>query len=232
MKKERIWELDALRGLCILGMIAVHFLYDLVTFTDATPLLPSWFSVVQEYGHLLFVLISGLCATLGTRSVKRGAVVLGAGLLVSYVTLFGEAVVGVAGLRIWFGILHLLGVCMLLYPLFRRLPWPILAALGVGFVALGLWMQTVTVSVTWLFPLGLRAANFYCGSDFFPLFPGLGWFLLGAVIGKTLYRDKRTRLPAVRADRAPLRFLRFCGRHSLAIYLLHQPVLVVLALLL
>ena len=28
--KKRIWELDAFRGLCVIGMIAVHFVYDLV----------------------------------------------------------------------------------------------------------------------------------------------------------------------------------------------------------
>lgn len=232
MKKERIWELDALRGLCILGMVAVHLVYDLVTFSGIRLDVPVWFSYVQQYGHLFFLLISGICATLGSHAVKRGAVVLGAGLLVSYVTLFGEYVIGVSGLRIWFGILHLLGICMLLYPLFRQLPAWLLALLGVGFVVLGLWMQTFTVSLNWLFPLGLRAANFYCGSDYFPLFPGLGWFLIGITLGKTLYRRKLTLLPRVHADVAPLRFLRFCGRHSLEIYLLHQPILMLIVLLL
>lgn len=231
MSKDRIWELDALRGLCILGMIAVHLVFDFVFFTDAEPNLPTWFSYIQQYGGLLFILISGICATLGTRTLRRGVIVFGAGLAVSYVTLFADFVVGVGGIRIWFGILHLLGLCMVLYPLFRRLPWWALAVLGAAFVALGIWMETVRVSVNFLFPLGLCGERFFTGSDFFPVFPGLGCFLLGAALGKTLYRSGKTRLPKVPSDYAPLRFLRFCGRNSLWFYLLHQPVLLGLTLL-
>ena len=87
------------------------------------------------------------------------------------------------------------------------------------------WMETVTVSVDWLFPIGLRSASFFAGSDYFPIFPGFGWFLIGAALGKTVYRKKESLLPSVNADFFLLRGLRFVGRHSLWFYLLHQPVL-------
>ena len=89
-KKERIWELDALRGLCLLGMIAVHLCFDLQVFGGLYFPIPAWFRLMQEYGHILFILISGICATLATRTVRRGLIVFGAGLLVSYVTLMLE----------------------------------------------------------------------------------------------------------------------------------------------
>lgn len=232
MKHDRIWELDALRGLCILGMIAVHLVFDLTFFVGISLTLPTWFYCLQQYGGLLFILISGICATLGTRSFRRGGIVFGAGLLVSYVTLFADFVVGAVGVRIWFGILHLLGLCMLLYPLFRRLPWWALALSGAAFVALGVWMATVRVSADYLFPLGLCSEKIYTGSDYFPVFPGLGWFLLGAALGKTVYRSRRSLLPNAPSECAVLRFLRLCGRHSLEIYLLHQPILLGLTLLL
>ncbi len=231
MKKDRIWELDALRGVCILGMIAVHFIFDLVFFDGFALTVPGWFFYVQQYGGLLFVLLSGLCATLGTKTFRRGAIVFAAGLAVSYVTLFADAVIGVTGVRIWFGVLHLLGLCMLLYPLFRRLPWWALALLGAAAVALGLWMNGVRVSVDYLFPLGLRSGKIFTGSDYFPIFPGLGWFLLGAALGKTVYRKQRTLWPNAPAEHVIFRFFRFCGRHSLEIYLLHQPILLGFALL-
>ncbi len=231
-QKHRIWELDALRGLCILCMIVIHLIFDLVAFGGMQIQTPAWFNFTQRYGHLFFVLISGICATLASRSFKRGVVVFGAGLLVSYTTLFMDYVLGFSGLRIWFGILHMLGVCMMLYPLCKRFPAWLLFLLGALLAAIGFWLEGCTVNVHYLFPLGLTSADFYCGSDFFPILPGFGWFLIGAGLGKTLYRKKQSLLPRVPASIPPLRFLRFCGRHSLEIYLLHQPVVAGLVFLL
>ena len=89
--KQRIWELDALRGLCILGMVVVHLFYDLITFGGMELDIPQWAYFVQEYGHVLFVVISGICVTLGRKTFQRGIYVLGAALLISYVTFFAES---------------------------------------------------------------------------------------------------------------------------------------------
>lgn len=227
-QKQRIWELDALRGICILGMIVVHFFFDLSYFGGISMTLPSWFLFVRQYGHVLFVLISGVCVTLASRSFQRGVVVFGAGLLITYVTMFMDQILGFADMRIWFGILHMLGVCMMLYPLFKRLPAWALALSGAAFIALGFWFEAVTVSVDFLFPLGLRSGRVFTGSDYFPIFPGFGWFLVGAFLGKTVYRRKQTLFPRVNAENGALRFFRFCGKHSLVIYLAHQPILTIL----
>ncbi len=224
MSKTRIWELDAFRGLCILGVIAVHTVFDLRYFARLSFSLHPLFQAVMDYGGVLFVLLSGVCVTLGSHSVRRGLAVLACGLLITAVT-EGMIALGLAGaeMHIYFGILHLLGVCMLLYPLYRRLPTWALAFLGAGIVVLGYWFRTITVSPRWLFPLGLCAPGFTAG-DYFPLAPHLGWYMLGTVLGRTAYRERRTLLPRVPADCAPLRFLRWCGRQSLWIYLAHQPV--------
>ncbi len=230
-KKSRIWELDVLRGICIIGMVIVHLFFDLRVFAGFDLNLPMWFVFIRSYGHVLFVLISGICVTLASRSFKRGLVVFGAGLLISYVTLFMDVFLKADGFRIWFGILHMLGVCMMLYPLFKKLPWWLLAVLGLGFVLLGFWLEGITVSADYLFLLGLCSGKVYVGSDFFPIFPGLGWFLLGAALGKTLYRKKESLLPKVPSDFWLLKALGFVGRNSLLIYLFHQPVLTGLVLL-
>lgn len=227
-KKQRIWELDALRGICILGMIVVHLFFDLSYFGGISLTLPGWFAFIRQYGHVLFVLISGICVTLAARSFQRGVVVFCAGLHITYVTMFMDQILGLSDMRIWFGILHMLGVCMMLYPLFKRLPHWALALCGIAFIALGFWFETFTVSVDFLFPLGLRSEHIFTGSDYFPIFPGFGWFLVGAFLGKTVYRKKQTLLPRVNAENAILRFFRFCGKHSLLIYLAHQPILTIL----
>lgn len=224
MKKQRIWELDALRGLCIIGMILVHFIYDLRTFTSVQLNIPVWFDTLQQYGHLFFVLISGICVTLGSKCVRRGIIVYLAGMIVTAVTVFMDYVLHLGNVRIWFGILHLLGVCMLAYPIFRKLPHWALALVGIAFIAIGVWFTTFTVPVDFLFPIGLRSGKIFTGADFFPIFPGTGSFLIGAAIGKWAYQNKTSLLPNVPAEFFLLRFLRFVGRHSLEIYLLHQPV--------
>ena len=239
-QKSRIWELDALRGICILGMMVVHFVFDLNEFAGLGLTMPGWFDFCQRYGHILFILISGTCATLASRSFRRGVIVFCAGLLVTGVTLFMVCVLKFnRSLSIFFGILHLLGICMMLFPLFKKLPVWALAVLGAGFVALGVWLAALEpVAVSFpsaqgllLGAIGIRPAGFYSG-DYFPIFPNLGWFLLGAVLGRTAYRRRESLLPKVNADFFLLRFFRFCGRHSLWIYLLHQPVLAGLAMLL
>jgi uncharacterized membrane protein len=86
-------------------------------------------------------------------------------------------------------------------------------------------MQNVRISSVWLTPLGIPSHDFI-SSDYFPLLPNLGYFLLGGVLGRSLYRKKESLLPRVNARTPVLRFLCWCGQKSLWIYLLHQPVLV------
>lgn len=227
-QRERIWELDAFRGLCILFMVGIHFVLDLKGFLYEG----SWlFNLLRTWGSVLFLLISGICVTLGSRSVRRGAVVFAAGVLCSLVTA-GMYVLRLAskGIIIWFGILHCLGLCMLLWPLFRKMPLWSLGLCAALFLWLGYWFRTLYVEVPWLFPLGLITTEF-SSSDYFPILPNLGWFLTGAVLGRTLYRKKKTLLPRVNVQAAPIRFLSWCGRQSLWIYLLHQPILMGVTLL-
>ena len=224
--KQRIWELDAFRGFCILGMIVVHFIYDLTALYRIVKWeAPALFSFVQNWGGVLFLLLSGVCATLGSRSFRRGLIVYGCGLLCTAVTA-GMVVLGFASesIIVRFGVLHCLGLCMILWSLLRRLPTWILALLGSLMVITGLLICDTVVKVTWLYPLGLTAANFF-SSDYFPLLPHLGFFLLGSVLGRALYRNKQSLLPGADQKNPVIRFLCFCGRQSLPIYLLHQPVL-------
>ena len=223
-KRERIWELDALRGFCIVCVIFVHFMFDLVYFLGKQVDFPPLYTFIQQYGGAIFVVLSGCCATLGSRSFRRGVLVFGCGMLITLVT-FGMWRMGMAAsdVVVKFGVLHLLGVCMMLYPLLKKLPTTALSVLAAAIVAIGYAIQGMRFSVRWLFPLGFVYPGF-TSSDFFPLLPQLGWFLLGIVIGRTLYHEKRTLLPGTAQDFFLFRFFQWCGRQSLWIYLLHQPV--------
>ena len=225
--KKRIWELDALRGLCVLGMVAVHLVYDLVSLYRLVQWeLPAEFLFVQQWGGILFLLISGISITLGRHHIKRGLVVFACGLICTAVT-YGMYRFGMAGksIIIYFGVLHCLGDCMLLWQAVKKFPVWLMAAVGITLVFIGLWLiDGPRVDYPWLIPLGVRFPRF-ASSDYFPLLPYFGFFLLGAVMGKTLYSKKESLLPNVRENTPVLAFLRFCGKQSLWIYLLHQPII-------
>lgn len=232
--RYRIWELDAVRGICMIGMVLIHFVYDLVSvFGIVTWQYPGWFVLVLDWGSVLFVILSGICATIGRHCRRRGFVVLLAGMGITVVTICLHRLgLAGAGIRIYFGILHCLGVCMLLWSVLRRLPNGLLVAVSVVLCVLGYWLERVVlVDHLWLLPLGLTN-GYFVSADYFPLLPYLGYFLAGAVIGRTVYRRKETRLPVVNSRNPILRGLCCVGRHSLGIYLLHQPILCILCLML
>ena len=221
--KTRIWELDALRGLALLGMIGIHLIYDLVDLFGILPWeLPAWYLLFKNNYGAVFLLISGISVTLGSHPVRRGLQVFLCGFLCTAATV-GMYLAGAAGrdIVIYFGVLHCLGVCMMLWPLFRRGSNAALAIAAALMITLGLWLRTRGFSFPWLTILGFCPYGF-ASSDFFPLFPNLGYFLLGAILGRRVYTGKRSLFP--RED-PPLPFLRWCGRKSLPIYLLHQPIL-------
>lgn len=234
MEQRRIWELDCLRGLALIGMIGIHLIYDLVDLFGILPWrLPEWYLLFKNNYGAVFLLISGVSVTLGSRCVHRGAVVFCCGFLCTAVTL-GMYLLGMTdrSILIYYGVLHCLGTCMMLWPLFRRMPNWALVLLGLTFAAAGLWLRTRAFDVPWvLIPVGFVPWGF-ASSDYFPLLPNLGYFLLGAVLGRILYENHATRFPGVNAQRQPLALLGWMGRKSLWIYLIHQPVLAALVLLL
>lgn len=225
--KKRIWELDFLRGVLLWGMIGIHLIYDLVDLYGVVDWqLPAVYLLFKNRFGISFVVLSGLCATLGRNSVRRGLKVFACGMVCTLATyLMVWAGMAGRGLLIYFGVLHCLGVCMVLWTLFRKLPTPVLLVLGLAMVISGEMLRDQAFTwATYTFPLGFVPYGFV-SSDFFPLLPNLGYFLLGAVLGRVVYRQKQTLLPKVNPEGAVIRFFRFCGTHSLLIYMVHQPLL-------
>lgn len=221
--KERIWELDAARGAALLGMVVIHLIYDLVDLFGVIAWeQPVWYLTFKNNYGMLFLVISGISATLGSHHLRRGLQVFASGFLCTAATV-GMVLAGMAdrSLIIYFGVLQCLGVCMLLWAAVRKLPNPALLVLGVVLALAGWYLRGRAFSFWWGMPLGFVPYGF-ASSDYFPLMPNFGYFLLGAVLGKRLYSEKKTRFPV---KHSPTPFLCWCGRHSLLIYLLHQPIL-------
>ena len=220
---KRIWELDALRGLALLGMMGIHLVYDLVDlFGVWNWQQPAWYLFFKNNYGAVFFLISGISVTLGRCPVKRGTQVFLCGFLCTGVTL-GMYLLGFAGkgIIIYMGVLQCLGLCMMLWPLFRRCPDRALVALGLAMTIAGWYLRTQAFPFWLLTPLGFAPYGF-TSSDYFPLLPNFGYFLLGAVAGKRAYAGRKSLFPR---ENPPLGLFQWLGRHSLMIYLLHQPVL-------
>ena len=218
----RIEVLDAWRGVAVIAMVSWHLAWDLSTWgvfpqsgMFVQPALGIRYFIVFS-----FVLLSGISCRFSRNNVRRGVQTLGCALAVSAVTyLVGDPVL--------FGILHLLGCCMLLYalvgPYMERLPGPAVAAVCLLVFALTFHIpQRVRVDVTWTWMFGFRTREFY-SSDYYPLIPWGFLFFLGTVLGGYV-RRMGERLSAVRCPGA----LCWVGRRALWIYMLHQPVLYVL----
>jgi uncharacterized membrane protein len=228
--------LDELRGLAIVNMIAYHVCYDLVYMHgfDLPWFRGAWAGVWQECICISFIGMAGVCTKLSRRPYVRAFKVCACALLITAVTLYAYP-----SQAILFGILHCLGASMLLRALCGRFLNAIPPAIGFALaVLLALLTWNVASGVlgfgpftvkapaflyetAWLFPLGFRNADFY-SADYFPLFPYLFAFLAGSACGGLA---KRLPLAARRVHIRPLAYL---GRHSLLIYLLHQPIAIAL----
>jgi uncharacterized membrane protein len=127
------------------------------------------------------------------------------------------------GMTIHFGVLHLLGTATLLGVLFYR--FGRFNALWAAFFILGYLVIRNFHDGVWLLPVGIMPEN-YVAPDYFPIFPWFGVFLLGMSLGSFLYPNGRRKKEMALPSNPLIHFLAFAGRHTLFIYLIHQPILV------
>lgn len=215
----RIEAIDILRGLSILLMVVYHLGYDLVG-ADILPyavLSNPLVSGLQVFFSLVFIIISGISCSFSRNNLRRGLVIFAAGLVVSLATwLFNPAY------YVRFGILHFLGAAILIYcaarPLLARIPTGVMCVAAPLLCAATWPLLYMRFDVEHLYFLGIMHPEF-ASSDYFPLLPYLFAFLFGTALGRPL---KEGKFPAwvYRLRCAPLAA---AGRHTLWIYLLHQP---------
>ena len=243
MTKTRLHLLDALRGFLLIHMIAFHGMWNLVhLFGIRAP----WYTsapgyIWQQFICWSFILLSGFCWSMSRNHLKRGLLVFGGGALVSLVTC-----VLMPQSRILFGILTCIGSCVLLMipleKLLRRIPAGIGAAVSFALFALlrncnkgtlgferfalcdlpdALYRNHLTAY------LGFPQHSFF-STDYFSLFPWFFLFVTGfflhCMTSKKGWNEKLF-------TRGQFPLLNWIGRHSLLVYLLHQPLLYGLGIL-
>ncbi len=234
----RLHILDLIRGITLLSMIAYHGAYDLVYHFGFQ--IPGYRGaegyVWQQSICWTFILLSGFCFPLGNRQLRRGILLSACGAVVTAVTFLT-----MPSSPVIMGILSFYGLAVLLTVLLRPLLWRIPAIPGLwGCIALflltrnlpsgGLGFESLTLT---RLPESLYANPFtmilgfpYLGfhsSDYFPLFPWLFLFWTGLFAGNAFYAASSSiRRPLSPSLCPPLQWI---GRHSLLLYMLHQPLL-------
>lgn len=217
----RIPWLDGWRGIACWLMIIYHLLFDFFMLGwMGYDVIESWPMVLFEKTIAYsFILCAGISSCLTRSNIKRGLITLAAGAVVT-------AVSYAFGAPIKFGILQFMGVAMLIYAaaakLIAKVPLKISPFLWIGlFIAAELLTKAIRVETHLLFWLGFFYEGFV-SFDYFPLLPYFFLFLFGNWIAVRMAAGSER--PAILDKKAP-GILTWPGRHSLLIYLLHQPVL-------
>lgn len=238
MAEKRFNEIDFLRGIALLLMLFSNFLTDLSIFRIADYAFNFW---LARFSAFLFIFISGVSLHLSyekakkegkanfMKFLKRGLFLFSLGLLITFATLifFKRG-------TIVFGILHFLGISAILgYFLLKLDKKQVLLISLLAFLA-GIFLEPLRFPFPWLLWLGFIPDNFV-SLDYFPLLPWFSFFALGIALGKILYPGFRRKfaLPGFIEGSSLIRkIFFFFGRHTLAIYLIHQLIFVfVLSLL-
>ena len=222
----RVPALDTLRGIAIVAMAIYHFCFDLRYFGFLRADLEHDWRWITARTLILstFLLIAGASTVLADRGPQSArwrwlahvGVITAAALAVSAGSylMFPQT-------WIWFGVLHAIAASLAVARPFVRRPAIAIAA-GVAIIAAGVAFQSAAFDNRMLGWLGFMTAK-PATEDYVPLFPWTGVMLLGIGLGHLLVRTRFAALAPL--ERAP-RALGFLGRRSLAVYLLHQPILI------
>jgi uncharacterized membrane protein len=232
---RRLWEIDAWRGLAIVSMVIYHFAWDLKSFAEVYIDLfsPFWFYFQRSIASS-FVLLVGISLSvtynralqkadgrqgLYWKFFQRGLLVFGTGLAM------GTALRLMNMGRIDFGVLHMIGVSIILAYPFLRFRWLNLLFIAI-LMPLSYYLKTIPTDTTAWVWLGITPAG-YGPQDFFPLVHWFAVVLIGVFLGNSLY-TAGVRQFSLRDYSAffPFNILGFLGKHSLLIYVIHQPILI------
>ena len=225
LKVQRLPRIDALRGGAIVAMVLFHLCFDLsfLGFTDSDFYNDPFWLHARTLILSSFVFLVGVGMWLANRDgtnprrvLKRFGLLIGCALLISVATwlLVGERFV-------FFGVIHFIALASLLGLLF------------VNAGTLNLFFGAVLLAVGnsgefgWFDNPGWRWIGLMTfkplTNDYVPLLPWFGVVLLGIYAApRVLAWAKRS--PA-ESSSGGVSVLAYMGRHSLLIYMLHQPLL-------
>ena len=228
--QNRFWQIDTARGVAIVGMIIYHFLVDLEMIFHL-PIGVYRFPLVL-YARIvasMFILLVGISAAIRYEKIRILGIKKVSKIFVrrSLLILFWSGVISAVTFTMFrnetivIGILHFIGISMILIVPFLLLKNRIIVILAMIFLGLGIIIPSFKTTNYWLLPFGAVPRTFE-SFDYFPIFPWFGIVLIGVVLGRT-FISKRLTVTKILPNKNT--FLAKIGQKSLLIYLLHQPIL-------
>ena len=245
-KRKRAFEIDLVRGIAIIDLLFHHtsydlrymFGYDVAGFLDSSN--TAFWAFVQPFFLCCFICVSGICCQFSRNNFKRALKVAVVAALFSAVTITADHFLDL-GCSIYFNVLHLLAISMFLFAVFDHVEQKktssrnsrggdLILILTVGaFLILchGLPLFNGRFHhFAWYF-VGIVPAEdaMIAMGDYTSIVPWMGMFFVGVLIGRHVYKSRETLFPnAPKAVLTISRPIEWLGRHSLVIYILHQPV--------
>lgn len=214
MIDKRIFEIDFLKVTALIMMIVFHIVYDLNEFVgiNIDYRVGFWYWI-GKIAALLFIFLAGINSCFSSRPIKRGITVFLCGIGITIVTF-----IFLRGEYVRFGILHFLGVCILISPYLKKLNNWILLLIAVSIIML------VNFDVLSNTNLIILLRNIFGGRpsiDYYPLFPYLSVFIFGIIAYKIFYCRKESIINWYSRSK----ILYMISKYSLSIYLIHQPII-------
>ena len=246
---NRLQRIDEIRGFTLISMIIYHFLWDLRYIADFNI---DWYggtasNVWQKSICITFIFISGFCFSFGKKRLKRSVIIFMCGALISAVTVFL-----MPENRVVFGILTFLGSAGFITVLFDKLNRITVSKIEedtfnltmlIGMILLFISFFNVNYGYIFfpkktLLPKYLYDGYFmtfigfpdplFFSTDYFAILPWMFLYLAG------YYTQKITGNNNIVAEfllNDRFKFISYLGRNSLIIYMLHQPILYVVTLI-
>jgi len=239
-RRPRIALIDTLRGVALIAMATYHFAWDLEFFgyLDPGTTTQGFFRIYARSIASSFLFLAGVSLVLTHFPAirwqsfwKRFAIVAGAAAAISVATF-----IAFPGEWIYFGILHNIALSSLIGLAFLRLPplatgalvLIVIAAMVADYSLAPGMLDSSVFNTRWLSWLGFAEIP-PRSNDYVPLFPWIAALLAGVTVARIAV--SRNWLPRLAAVQTSQNLLSKAGRHSLVIYLVHQPVLIALVYL-
>lgn len=243
--QKRIYFLDELRGFAVLCMVFYHAFYilDSMFYYEWASKLFYFFMPVQPIFAGLFIFICGISCALSRSNLKRGLRIAAAAGIVTLFTAVIMPAFGFIECEIYFGILHLLAVCILFFTAIEKgarkispvagillcaVLYPFFSGISDGVLTYGELVKfevpETLYSYKWLAIFGVDVPGFF-SADYFPIFPSLFIFLAGTFSG--IYFVKNGFPVWMQKKRIP--FFATIGKFTLIIYIAHMPLIYGLA---